>query len=159
MAGSEQGGFEAARAGLFAEATCFICPSDDVAEEAVCDLEKFWRNLGCVVKEVSVAEHDQVVARISHLPHALAAVAARVSLRNQGEGSLGGGGLIDTTRVAAGNPAMWTGILMENQEAVLQELKRAAEEVTTLRELLANEDEEGLESWLNDAKRMRDLLK
>ena len=43
--------------------------------------------------------------------------------------------------------------------AVLDELKRAAEEVTTLRELLLNEDEEGLLSWLDDAKRLRDSLK
>ena len=159
MAGSEQGGFEAASEDLFEGATCFVCPTETEERASVANLAQFWRSLGCGLQEMAPDEHDQVVARISHLPHALAAVAARVSLRHQGEGRLGGGGLIDTTRVAAGNAEMWTGILMENQTAVLEELERAAAEVTTLRELLLKEDAEGLQSWLADAKRRRDQLK
>lgn len=156
MAGSEQGGFAAARADLFEGATCFVCPDDE--KDKVDELTRFWTSLGCAVTEVMAAEHDQIVARISHLPHALAAVGARVSLRKPEEGSQGGGGLVDTTRVAAGNPAMWTGIFLENQAAVLCELERAAQELTTLRELIAHEDASGLESWLADAKRLRDQL-
>ncbi len=160
MAGSERGGFGSARADLFEGATCFLGLVDELEpnQELHQELQKFWQSLGCVVKLLSPAKHDEVVARISHLPHALAAVAARVSLRHQGEGEQGGGGLIDTTRVAAGNPEMWTGIFLQNQEAVLTELTRAAEEMTTLRELLANGDEEGLVSWLAEAKRLRDAL-
>ncbi|MGJ8723601.1 MAG: prephenate dehydrogenase [Roseibacillus sp.] len=159
MAGSEQGGFEAAKGKLFEGATCFVCPSESEERASVEDLQKFWESLGCCVREIGAAKHDQVVARISHLPHALAAVAARVSLRNEGEGSLGGGGLVDTTRVAAGNAEMWTGILLENQTAVLDELERAAQEVATLRELLLSENAEGVLTWLDDAKRLRDQLK
>ena len=156
MAGSEQGGFEAARADLFEGATCFICPDEEGVRTS--ELRGFWESLACSVQEISANEHDKVVARISHLPHVLASATARVALRNQGEGQLGGGGLIDTTRVAAGNPAMWTSILLENKEAVLDELRRAAEEMITLRELLGNEDQQGLLSWLEDAKRLRDGL-
>lgn len=157
MAGSEQGGFEAARADLFEGATCFICPEghDELSNE----LRVFWKSLACSVKEISAGEHDQLVARISHLPHALSSVAARVALRNQGEGQLGGGGLVDTTRVAAGNPEMWTGILLENQEAVMAELRRASEELVTLRELLASQNQEGLVAWLVEAKKLRNDLK
>ena len=86
-------------------------------------------------------------------------MAARVALRNQGEGQLGGGGLVDTTRVAAGNPEMWTGILLENQEAVMAELRRASEELVTLRELLGSQNQEGLVAWLVEAKKLRNDLK
>ena len=51
---------------------------------------------------------------------------------------------------------MWTSIFLENQEALLTELRRAAEEMATLRELLTNQDEEGLVDWLEEAKRLRD---
>ncbi len=156
MAGSEQGGFAAARANLFEEASCFVCP--EASNEEARALTQFWESLGCRVREIDAEEHDQVVARISHLPHALAAVAARVSLRNLAEGDNGGGGLRDTTRVAAGNPEMWTGIFLENKEAVLAELQRASNEMMTLRELLGNEDEAGLVSWLAESKRLRDCL-
>ena len=154
MAGSERGGFQAAQADLFEGAACFLCPDEE--RTLVAELQCFWESLGCLVKEVSAAEHDQIVARISHLPHALASVTARVSLRQRGEGQQGGGGLLDTTRVAAGNPMMWTSIFLENQEALLTELRRAAEEMATLRELLTNQDEEGLVDWLEEAKRLRD---
>lgn len=157
MAGSEQGGFGAARKDLFEGATCFLCP--DGERTRVAELQSFWESLGCVVTESSATEHDQIVARISHLPHALAAVTARVSLRNAGEGSQGGGGLNDTTRVAAGNPEMWTGIFLENEGAVLAELDRALAEVTTLRELVNSRDEGGLVQWLAEAKSLRDELR
>lgn len=156
MAGSEQGGFAAARADLFEGATCFICAGEDEAKER--SVENFWEELGCTVKEVTANEHDQIVARISHLPHALATVGAKVALREPGEGAYGGGGLTDTTRVAAGNPAMWTGILMGNRTAVLEELAHAAKELTTMRDLLENKDEAGLENWLERAKNLRDKL-
>ncbi len=156
MAGSEQGGFGAAKEDLFEGATCFICPKGDGDEGGV--VKEFWEALGCVVEVVAADVHDQTVARISHLPPALASVTAKVALRKAGEGAFGGGGLGDTTRVASGNPEMWTGILLENQKAVLEELKRASEEVATLRELLTTEDRVGLLSWLREAKLYRDQL-
>ncbi|WP_411845146.1 prephenate dehydrogenase/arogenate dehydrogenase family protein [Roseibacillus persicicus] len=156
MAGSEQGGFGAAKADLFAGACCFLCPEEGNLRAG--EVQGFWESLGCQVTSIPAREHDQVVARISHLPHILAAVGARVALRNDGEGDCGGGGLVDTTRVAAGNPAMWTGILLGNREAVLAEIAQASRDLEILREHLADSDESGLQHWLSEAKVLRDRL-
>lgn len=158
MAGSEQCGFAVARSDLFQGASCFLCESANSTPEGLAALRKFWQDLGCQVKVASPAEHDEIVARVSHLPHVLAAVGAQISLRNCEEKELGGGGLRDTTRVAGGDPAMWTGILLENQKAVLHEVRRAQEELATLEGLLATGGEEALLAWLTEAKGRRDIL-
>ena len=156
MAGSEQGGFTAARADLFEGAACFIC-TEELEDEAE-GVRSFWEGLGCKVTSTTAGRHDEIVARISHLPHALASVGAKVALRHEEEGRFGGGGLVDTTRVAGGNPEMWTGIFLENRQAVVTELARASEELSLLQNLLAQGDEVELLKWLTKAKEMRDQL-
>ena len=159
MAGSEQCGFEVARADLFNGASCFVCESKSSTAEGVASVLSFWEGLGCAVTESSATVHDEIVARISHLPHVLAAVGAKVSLREEAERPLGGGGLRDTTRVAGGDAAMWTGILLENRQAVLAEMTRAKAELDELSALLEQADSEAIFSWLQEAKTSRDNLK
>lgn len=158
MAGSEKCGFEEAREELFEQASCLVTDGGQASPDAVARVAAFWQALGCRVVAMSPQEHDLVVARISHLPHILAAVGAQVSLRNREEGLLGGGGLRDTTRVAGGDPAMWTGILLGNQEAVMSELNRATEELARVRGILAASSQGALQDWLQEAKAARDSL-
>lgn len=158
MAGSEKCGFGEARADLLDGASCLVTDDGQADEAAVARLAGFWESLGCRVVSISPTEHDQVVARISHLPHILAAVGAQVGLRNREEGSLGGGGLRDTTRVAGGDAAMWTGILLENKAAVISEVARATNELAHLRKTLEAGSEADLRNWLQEAKSARDSL-
>ncbi len=88
----------------------------------------------------------------------MAASAARVCLKDPSEGRFGGGGLRDTTRVAAGNPAMWAEIVIENREALTGLLH---ETIADLREILAsleNGNQEQARQWLVTAKNRRDPL-
>lgn len=158
MAGSEKGGFAEARATLLQGASCLVTDDGQATESLVAEVAAFWTSLGCRVIEMSPAEHDQVVARISHLPHILAAVGAQVGLRNREEGGLGGGGLRDTTRVAGGDAAMWAGILLENREAVLAEVARASAELGTLQQALQTGSRDHLLAWLQEAKAARDSM-
>lgn len=158
MAGSEQTGFAAAREDLFEGAFCFLTNEQGVAKELGDDLVAFWESLGCKTEWVGAARHDEIVARISHLPHVLAALGAEVGLRHAEEGQWGGGGLRDTTRVAAGDPKMWAEILVENREAVLAELEETEAQLRKVRELLANGADKDLQEWLLQAKKKRDGL-
>jgi prephenate dehydrogenase len=72
MAGSERGGFAAARADLFEGAMVILTPTKQTARDAKHRAEKFWTALGAQLAELSPAEHDQVVAAVSHIPHLLA---------------------------------------------------------------------------------------
>jgi len=159
MAGSEQSGLLAARADLFEGAACLLTNDSGAADELVKRLDHFWKSLGCRTQWFSAAEHDQVVARISHLPHITAAATALSALQENPEyGDLAGGGLKDTTRVAGGNPAMWAEILCENKDAIAVELR---DNIRHLNEILASLEVVDLETartWLEQAKQLRDRL-
>jgi prephenate dehydrogenase len=105
-----------------------------------------------------VAAHDALVARISHLPHILAAAGARVALQTAADGRFGGGGLRDTTRVAGGDPVMWAEILIENRAAIAAPLRETLDELREMLALLDSGDHENIRRWLASAKSLRDAL-
>lgn len=158
MAGSERTGIDAARARLFEDAACLLTDDHHAKIESRQRLERFWQSVGCRTTWMTSAIHDELVARISHLPHVISAAGALVALRDPSEGRFGGGGMRDTTRVAAGDPEMWAEILLENREAVLGPLR---ESVSVLREMLASleaGDHQNVRRWLALAKTRRDAI-
>lgn len=158
MAGSEKGGVEMARADLFRGAACLLT-NDDAVEAAACQqLERLWQGLGCRTRWMSASQHDDLVARLSHFPHILAAVAAQVALNDPNTMGFGGGGLRDTTRVAGGNPTMWAEILMENRDSLIEPLRAAAAQIDEMLAILTSADHQALQHWLQEAKLKRDAL-
>ena len=156
MAGSEKTGFDAARADLFDGATCILTPTDPSNTVATAKLDGFWASLGCNVLQMSPAEHDRKVARISHLPHAVAAAVVRAALADDLSAALcTGNGFRDSTRVAAGDPELWTGIFKDNQAEVLAALRAAQSELTDLVEIIQRMDEEALRRYLASAQALR----
>jgi prephenate dehydrogenase len=158
MAGSEQGGISAASARLFEDAACLLTNDAHVCQEKADALERFWNSVGCRSTWMSAAGHDELVARISHLPHVVAACAARVCLLAPSDGQFGGGGLRDTTRVASGNPEMWAEILTENRAALLGPLRETLADLGEFIEVLENAEQEAARQWLATAKDRRDFL-
>lgn len=158
MAGSEKAGLRHARADLLAGAKCIVT-EDGGALAARGRLVAFWEALGARVSVMSAEEHDRVVARVSHVPHAAAAAVALAALDRCPElGFFSGGGLRDTTRVAAGLPEMWAEILLENRVEVQAGLVDLQERLSDLLALLGKRDKEGLVSYLSRAKELRERL-
>jgi prephenate dehydrogenase len=158
MAGSERNGIDAASADLFHGAACLLTNDENVAADRAAALERFWQSIGCQTTWLTAAAHDALVARISHLPHIVAASAARVCLENPDDGRFGGGGLRDTTRVAAGNPDMWAEILTENRAALIDPLRATIDDLREILALLEKDDIAAVREWLATAKRRRDPL-
>ncbi len=120
MAGSEKSGWEHGTANLFERRTCFVTPLAETDPRAVETVAGFWRELGAEVVSVDPATHDRIVAHISHLPQALAsALSAFLAGKDPAWRGYAGGGLRDTTRIAAGDPWLWRTILEQNREEVL----------------------------------------
>ena len=53
---------------------------------------------------------------------------------------LAGGGLRDTTRVAAGDPKLWTEILLENADALQRSMGECITELAKVQEMLRTQD-------------------
>jgi prephenate dehydrogenase len=159
MAGSEQNGLGAASRDLFRNAACLLTNDERVSRDRAEALERFWQEVGCRTTWMEAAAHDELVARISHLPHIIAAGAARVCLSAPEEGRFGGGGLRDTTRVASGNAGMWAEILTENHEALLEPLRQTIADLGGLLHHLETGDRQAVCLWLTEAKERRDQLR
>jgi prephenate dehydrogenase len=158
MAGSDQSGFSAARPDLFQNAPCILTNDGGLPDEDINRLVAFWSGLGARAAVMSGEEHDQLVARISHVPHVLAAVCALVALKREEDGHFAGGGLRDTSRVAGGEPAMWREILSENKDAVVGPLRESAELMQRLADLIEGGKEDALEAVLEEAQARRRQL-
>lgn len=152
MAGSEQTGIEAARADLFKGAACALTNDQERPNEELRAVARFWENLGCVTSVMNSKDHDRAVARISHLPHAMAVATAGAALRFSGDEFLAAGGFRDTTRVASGDPEMWAEIMVENRAAVTAALQDAQVELREMLDHLAKSDKKGLQSYLAKVK-------
>lgn len=155
MAGSEAQGLAAARIDLFDQAACLLTDEECVGEPWTNALEEFWRQIGCRTHWLSAADHDQLVARISHVPHVMAAVTALIGFRDPADGAFAGGGIRDTTRVAAGDPEMWAEILLENREAIVEAIGPAQQLLTEILGLLEGADYAGMRDWLAEARRLQ----
>jgi prephenate dehydrogenase len=159
MAGSHATGMEHASARLFENAACLLTPVDSTPPAHLERLRGFWAALGCRVMEMTPAAHDHCVARVSHLPHAMAVLTTLAALQaDPAVLACSAGGFRDTTRVAAGDPAMWAGILTGNRAEVRAALQDAAASLHHLLEILDSTDEEALRRFLAQAKTLRDLL-
>ncbi len=160
MAGSEQTGIKAARADLFANAVCIVTPEAETDPTAVAEVTAFWEMLGCTVRHLSPADHDEVVALVSHLPHLLAAVLiSTISDTHREAFGFCGPGFRDTTRVASGPPTMWTEILQWNRTAVRKSAEAVIEKLREIITLLAsNPANPAMHAFLTHAKTERDQL-
>ncbi len=161
MAGSEKTGIDVARADLFQNATCLLTPGSCLRQQvggspALHRLHTFWQALGCRTLELSPEEHDEKVARISHLPHMMAAVTTLAALRTDPAAvACVANGFRDTTRVAGGDPGLWTGIALENRDSLLACLRSASDTLTELVEILSKPDEDALRRFLAEAQSLR----
>lgn len=157
MAGSEAKGLAAAKTGLFQDAACILTPEEGCPPEALARLTAFWESFGCHVSTMTAAKHDQVVAKISHMPHLAAAAVTLAALEQSPEiARFAAGGLRDTTRVASGDPEMWREILLENRPAVLASGRQLHQKLGELLEFLEKMEDQALRDALQQAKALRD---
>lgn len=156
IAGSEQSGVEAARADLFAGHSCVICPDKRSAPQTVAVVRKMWTDVGMKVTAMSPARHDRILAQVSHLPHLAASLLVLNATAK--ERLLCGPGFLDTTRVAGGDPDLWTDILRHNAAEVSASLRRLMQKMERFRLLLDHQRWPAVRKQLNQAKVNRDLL-
>jgi prephenate dehydrogenase len=155
MAGSEKTGVDFARADLFERALCLVTPGRSTPEDDTRWVRQFWEALGGHSLIVSPAKHDRLLARVSHLPHAVASALVSLATK-QSAIELAGPGFADTTRVASGNPSMWTDILRTNRKAMIQAIDQLTEELGKLRANLEEDDADAICRWLGKAQEARD---
>jgi prephenate dehydrogenase len=116
--------------------------------------------LGAQVATVTPDRHDEIVAHISHLPQALATtLCGFLAQRNPAWRDFAGGGLRDTTRIAASDATMWIEIFQQNRDQVLGALRGLQKELQGFESALEKGDWSELRTRLEHGKAYRDGFK
>jgi prephenate dehydrogenase len=157
IAGAERSGAAAADAELFRGRRVVLTPLKETSAEAASVVEEAWKQCGARVSRMDPAEHDAVLATVSHLPHLLAfALVHEVARRaNSAElFSFAAGGFRDFTRIASSHPEMWRDICVANRDRVLDEVRRFSAKLDQVKALLERPAE--LEKLFAEAREARD---
>ncbi|HJU05957.1 MAG TPA: prephenate dehydrogenase [Nitrospiraceae bacterium] len=165
IAGKEKTGVAAGSVDLFRGARCVVTPTDRTDRQALRLIRQLWEEAGSVVYEMDPFLHDEVLGAVSHLPHvaAFALINALVEIRAQRVPDLdllsyAGGGLRDTTRIAASSPEMWRDIFLWNRENVVAMIDTYETQLRHLKRCIADGDAAGIEHALEQAKQAREQL-
>jgi prephenate dehydrogenase len=133
MAGSERSGPLAASSVLFDGRPWAVAPHAESTPESVAVVTALVEDCGAAPFIFSPEEHDQAVARTSHLPHVVAAlVAGALASAPPSHLVLSGQGVRDVTRIAAGDPRLWEQILTANSAALTGLLREVRSELDGL---------------------------
>jgi prephenate dehydrogenase len=158
LAGTHRVGFEASRPDLFRGAIVYVTPcqgGQDVARE----LAHFWEHvLDAQPVIMDAGLHDAQVAATSHVPQIVASLLGEYLARHAPAGATFGSGAIDTTRLAASEPRLWTEILLMNRDQVLPALRTLEESLGTVERALETGDAPALTAWLARASDWRRRL-
>lgn len=162
MAGSEQVGVEGASADLFVGATWVLTPTALTDPAAYTRIRSLLTEMGAVVVDLAPAQHDALVAVVSHVPHLAAAtlmdLAANLGEEHAALLQLAAGGFRDMTRIAAGQPNIWPDICDDNAEAIVATLDLLLEALTDMRRRVADRDRDSLLAVLGRAALARRAL-
>jgi prephenate dehydrogenase len=138
LSGRERSGPAAARADLFLGRPWVICPAPETAGASTAAAAGLARACGAQPVMMTPDEHDRFVALVSHVPHVVSAVmAARLEGAPAGALAIAGQGLRDVTRIAAGDPGLWTQILTANAAHAREVLAALAAELAAAEAALA----------------------
>lgn len=156
LAGSEKRGAEHARADLFDNRLTVVTPTPSTRPNAEKRAGDFWRSLGCRVTSMPPDEHDQALALTSHLPHLVASALAGLLPKDLYEFTANG--FRDTTRIAAGDPALWTPIFLHNHVELADATLRLERRLIEFTQALLAADKTTLTHLLAEGKKVRDDL-
>lgn len=160
LAGSEQSGYKVARLDLFQGATVVVTPTEMTELTALKRTTEFWEALGARVTALDPETHDRTVAAISHLPHLVACALVDGARRVEPAAlELAARGFRDTTRIAAGDPDMWTEIFLANRDALSASVAAFREALTDLERVIAAGATDELHAVLARIKAMREGLR
>jgi len=159
IAGAEHSGAAAANPGLFRGRRVVLTPLKENRKQDVDALAALWSGIGARVSRMTPAEHDEVFAAVSHLPHLLAyALVDDISARANAAQLFGyaAGGFRDFTRIASSHPEMWRDICVANRDRLLHELHLYEKKLKEISQMLETSDAPALEKLFAAARAARE---
>ncbi len=163
MWGTEYSGPEAAVKGAFAGRACVICEKEKTGSNALQTVENIYKAVNMHIIYMDAASHDVHAAYVSHISHITSFALANTVLEKEKEEDaifeMAGGGFESTVRLAKSNPAMWAPIFMQNKENVLDVLNEHISQLRKFKASLEKENIEYLVELMENANKIKRILK
>ena len=155
MAGREVSGVENADERIFNGANYIVVPTDKNTPEAIETCKNLGEILGFAsISELSVDEHDEMIAYLSQLTHCIA-VSLMCSSENPYIGKYTGDSFRDLTRIAKINEDMWTELFMMNKDKLLHEMNMFILQIMKMEDMLTTGNTEDMKAMMRYAKNKR----
>lgn len=144
MAGREVYGVQNSDERMFHNANYIVTPTEKNTKEAIDWCKDLGRLLGFSnVAVLTPEEHDEMIGFVSQLTHVIA-VALMVCSDNTHLVDYTGDSFRDLTRIANINERMWSELFLVNKDALLDQMDSFMSEMDVLRNMLRNDDKQGL---------------
>jgi len=163
MWGTEYSGPQAAVRGAYENKAVIICNAHESDADALEWTKGMYKKIGMHLLEMEAAAHDLHAAYVSHISHITSFALANTVLEKEKEENaifeLASAGFESTVRLAKSNPAMWVPIFLQNKENVLDVLKEHIAQLSRFKESIEKEDAGYLMRLIEDANKIRRIIK
>ena len=156
MAGREGKGYSQSTSQIFQGANFILIRRANNLPDHEAWLRNMAYELGCArVVELTVEEHDSIIAYTSDLPHVMAVSLINSDSMQENTKYFVAGSFRDATRVADINAALWSDLFLLNKGPVLREINKLEMQLEHWKSALQQDDREELEQMMEQAKKKR----
>lgn len=161
MCGTEFFGPSAAKVDLYENNIVILTDTEHSGDYQVEIAKDIFIGIGMKILKMSSIQHDKHIALISHMPHIMSYALANATLSQEDPQTilaLIGGGFRSMSRLSKSSPLMWKDVFKHNKNNVLQAMSYFEEAFKDAKNMLENEDWDGLESFMARANTLQQFL-
>jgi prephenate dehydrogenase len=162
MWGTEYSGPTAAVENAFENKAVILCDLEKTDADAVSIAEEIFKTMQMRIIQMNANDHDLHAAYVSHIAHITSFALANTVLEKEKEDNaifeMASAGFESTVRLAKSNPDMWTPILMQNRENVLDVLNEHISQLRKFKSCLEKENWEYLHELMTNANQIRRII-
>jgi prephenate dehydrogenase len=162
MWGTEYSGPAAAVENAFEEKAVILCDAQDSDADAIATATEIFESLKMRIIEMGANDHDLHAAYVSHISHITSFALANTVLEKEKEDDaifeMASAGFESTVRLAKSSPEMWTPILMQNRENILDVLNEHITQLRKFKSCLEKENWEYLNELMSKANQIRRII-
>lgn len=162
MWGTEYSGPEAAVETAFEDKAVIVCDTNESDPDALVMATEIFNSLKMRIIEMGSNDHDLHAAYVSHISHITSFALANTVLEKEKEDDaifeMASAGFESTVRLAKSSPDMWTPILMQNRENILDVLNEHITQLRKFKSCLEKENWEYLNELMSKANQIRRII-
>ena len=162
MTGTEKFGPTAAFDSLYHDKVVVLCDLEHSGEHQQETAVRLFSQLHMKLVYMRAHEHDLHVAFISHMPHLISYSLANAVLKHEEHENilnLAAGGFRSMSRLAKSSPNMWGDIFRQNKTHLLDSLSYFENELEKMKKMIQNEEWDKLDTKMQEANSLHDILK